>query len=247
MLRYLVTSKTRRRLLSLLWGEEAHGATAELAELAGVAFAGAHAELKAMQRAQLVVSERVGNKEVFSANVDHPGAATVRALVASEMHEAPPPSIEDRLLKRKLVALGAPLRGVAPMDVEPFEVMATLVRGAALARRDATVARSMPLCFWRQRASLDVKSLAALAHHPETKHTVGFFLEMSGELGGDRRLVGMAELLRDRRMRSVRDFFQSPAGRGEVVRDFPLAAKWGFRMNMDLDSFRGLFDKLVTG
>jgi len=80
---------------------------------------------------------------------------------------------------------------------------------------------------------------------PEDKHAVGFFLELTGELGGDRRLAGMAELLRDRRRRSVHDFFLSPSGRAEAARDFPLAARWGFRMNMDLASFRALFDKAV--
>ena len=243
MLRYLVTSRTRRLLLALLWGEETRGSTAELAELAGVAFAGVHTELRAMQRTQLVVSERVGNKEVFSANPDHPHAATMRALVASDAPAAPAPRKEDLPLRRKLVALGAPLAGVAPLKVASSEAMETLVRGAALARRDATVARGLPLCFWKQRESLDIKALAALASGPEAKHTVGFFLELAGELGGDRRLAGMAELLRDRRRRSTHDFFQSPSGRGEAARPFPLAAKWGFRMNMDLESFRGLFEK----
>ena len=238
-----MTSKTRRRLLALLWGEDAHGSTAELAELAGVAFAGVHTELKAMQRTQLVVSERVGNKEVFSANADHPHAATMRALVASDAPSAPPPRKEDQRLRRKLAALGAPLAGVAPLKVAPAEAMETLVHGAALARRDATVARSLPLCFWRLRDSLDVKALAALAARPEDKHAVGFFLELAGELGGDRRLAGMAELLRDRRRRSTHDFFLSPSGCSETARDFPLAARWGFRMNMGLDSFRALFEK----
>jgi hypothetical protein len=248
VLRYLVTSKTRRRLLALLWGEDAHGSTAELAELAGVAFAGVHTELKAMQRTQLVVSERVGNKEVFSANADHPHATTMRALVASDAPDAPPPRKEDQRLRRKLVGLGAPLAGVAPLKASPAraaptEAMETLVRGAALARRDATVARSLPLCFWKQRETLDIKALAALASGPEAKHAVGFFLELAGELGGDRRLAGMAELLRDRRRSSTHDFFLSPSGRGEAARPFPLAAKWGFRMNMDLESFRALFEK----
>jgi len=121
-----------------------------------------------------------------------------------------------------------------------------LVRGASLARRDPVVARSLPLCFWRLRESLDLKALAALATRAEDKHTLGFFLELTGELGGDRRLVGLSESLRDHRMTSVRDFFQAPFAHGGVVRDFSLAAKWGFRMNMDLNSFRSLFEKFVV-
>lgn len=243
MLEYLVTSKVRRRLLSLLWGEKKRGSVAELAELAGVAFAGAHTELKAMQRCQLVVSQREGGKEVHSANFDHPEAATLQALVASAARPTLPQGVDDEPLKRKLVALGAPLRGLEPLQVAPSEQMATLLHGAQLARRDPVVARCLPLCFWTLRDSLDVKALEALTSRAEERHTLGFFLELTGELGGDRRLLGLAETLRDRRMTSLRDFFQT--GRREAARDFALASKWGFRMNMEMDSFQSLFAKFA--
>ena len=81
MLQYLVTSKVRRRLLSLLWGEKKRGSVSELADMAGGAFAGAHTELKAMKRAQLVVSRQEGGKEVYSANLDHPEATTTELKI----------------------------------------------------------------------------------------------------------------------------------------------------------------------
>jgi hypothetical protein len=142
------------------------------------------------------------------------------------------------------VALGAPLRGVEPLEVEPSERVSTLLQGARLARRDPVVARCLPLCFWGLRDALDVKMLTGLASGAEDKHTLGFFLELTAALGGDRRLLGLAESFRDGRMRSVRDFFL--VERRGVARDFELAARWGFQMNMDLDSFRTLFDKFVT-
>jgi hypothetical protein len=245
MLQYLVRSKVRRRLLVLLWGQNKRGSVGELAELAGVAFAGVHAELKAMLRAELVVSERDGGKEVFSANLEHPDAKPLRALVAGAGRKTVPQPAKHRVLKRKLVALGAPLRGVEPLAVKPSEQMPTLAQGVLLARSDAAVARSLPLCFWMLRESLDVKALAALTFRAEDRHALGFILELTGELGGDRRLVGIAESLRDRRMTSLRDFFHS-SQRHDVVRDFPMAAKWGFRMNTDLDSFRTMFGKFAT-
>ena len=230
----------------LLWGENQRGSVAELADLAEVGFAGAHTELKAMQRVQLVVSQHERGREVYWANLDHPEAKVLRALVASEAHRAvPKPTDEDQALKGQLVTLGAPLRGIDPVEVAPAEQMSTLVRGASLARRDAVVARSLPLCFWRLRESLDSKTLGGLAFRAEDKHALGFFLELTSELGGDRRLAGLAANLRDRRMTSVRDFFQSSTPSREVSRDFPLATKWGYRMNMDLDSFRSLFDKFA--
>jgi hypothetical protein len=188
------------------------------------------------------VSQQERGREVFAANVKHPQAELLRALVAGDTHQTTASAEEDEPLRRRLVALGAPLRGLDSLTVEPSEQMSTLVEGVRLARRDPVVARSLPLCFWRLRDALDMKALAALAFRPEDRHALGFMLELTGELGKDRRLVGLAEGLRDRRITLQRDFFQM-FRRDAVIRDFPIAAKWGFRMNMDIDSFRALFDK----
>jgi hypothetical protein len=241
VLQFLVTSKVRRRLLSLLWGEKKRGSVAGLANLAGAAFAGVHAELKAMQRWQLVVAHREGGKAVYSANFEHPEATTLQALVASAARPVLPESSSDEPLKRKLVALGAPLGGLEPLAVPPAEQMSTLLQGAQLARRDPVVARCLPLCFWNLRDALDVKAFGDLTSRAEDKHALGFFLELTGELGGDRRLLGLAERLRDRRMTALREFFHS--GRREAAREFDLATRWGFRMNMGMDSFQTLFAK----
>ena len=235
-----MTSKVRRHLLEVLWVHKNRGSVAELAELASVAFSNAHVELKEMLRFQLVVSEQVGAKEVYSANLDHPGAKVLQALVAERF--APPASDDAQTVKRMLVTLGAPLRGVDPVDVPKNEEMSVLVRGVSLARRDPVVARCLPLCFWKLENRLDVKALEALTtSRPEEKHALGFFLQLTGELSGDRRLVGLAEPLHDRRMKTKRDFFLMPVR--STSRDFPLAAAWGFKMNTDLESFRVLFDK----
>jgi hypothetical protein len=247
MLEYLVPSKVRRRLLLLLWGENARGSVAQLAEQADVAFAGAHAELKAMQRAQLVRSEYDGRREVFEANLQHPESAALRALVAaSAAGPRAPREKDDEAVRSRLVSLGAPLRGVAPLAVPTAERMSALVNGVALARLDPTVARCLPLCFWRLRDDLDIKQLASLVNRPEDKHALGFFLELTATLGGDRRLAGLAENLRDARMTALRGFFQVGSSRDGLVRDFQLATKWGYEMNMDLDSFQTLFEKFVS-
>lgn len=122
-------------------------------------------------------------------------------------------------------------------------MLASLVAGAKLARRDPVVARSLPLCVWKSRDRVDASQLHALSLSPEEKHTVAFFLELTAELGGDRRLLGLAEGLRDHRLTSRRPFF--PSANNGAPRDFPLAAKWGFDINMDLESFRALFAKFA--
>lgn len=244
MLQYLVKSKTRRRLLSLLWGEKVSGSVGELAEQAGVAFASAHAELKAMQNAGLVESRQEGGREVFRANLARPEAALLQGLVASDAGRPVASAVGDEALKRKLKALGAPLRGVSPLAVAPEGQLETLVQAVGLARRDPVVARSLPLCFWKLRDSLTPRVLTELRLRVEDKHALGFFLDLTSQLGGDPRLSVLAEMLHDRRVKTPREFFQNMR-RPDSAPAFPLAAKWGFLMTMDLDSFRNLFNKFA--
>jgi molybdenum-dependent DNA-binding transcriptional regulator ModE len=243
MLQFLVTSKVRRLLLVLLWGEQQAGSVGELAGLADVSFASAHAELKEMQRLQLVRVDRRGGKEVLSANADHPESELLAKLARTDAQLRPLADPRDDKLKQMLVSLGAPLRGVKPAPVAAAQTLTVLVDAARLARRDPVVARSLPICVWNHRAQLDAKALQALRVAPEDKHALAFFLELAGELGGDRRLVGLAEVLRDARLRQTRPFFATNPVSG--TSNFNLAKKWGFMMNMDLEAFRSLFAKFV--
>jgi hypothetical protein len=231
-------------LLTLLWAEEARGTVGELASRAGVSAASAHVELNGLRRAQLVVSHREGNREVFAANLNHPRASTLRELVAA----GPPPTLEGAAdLKAKLRALGAPLRGVAPQAVSPPEIIEVLLQAVSLARHDPVVARALPLCVWRARHAINTKALQAQSLRSEDKHALGFFLELTGELGRDGRMLAIAESLRDGRFKVTRPFFL-PARPRRVDDEpgFDLAAKWGFEMNMSRDSFQSLFDKFAT-
>ncbi len=219
----------------------------ELAERAGLGFASASPELRAMQRLRLVDSRHEGGKEVLFANPNHPQADLLRSLVSSETQHGVASTPEDEELKGKLKALGAPLRGVEPVTVDSASEVETLVAGVQLARRDPVVAKTLPLLFWAFRDRLDGSELAKFVSSPEEKHALGFFLELTSKLGRDRRLLGMAERFQDKRMTTVRDFFQmgskSAAARAE---GFPLAEKWKFRMNTDLDAFRSLFSKFAA-
>jgi hypothetical protein len=197
-----------------------------------------------MERLQLVCLERASGKEVFAANPNHPEAEFLSRLARAEVPIRAVPLASDDELKRNLVALGAPLRGVKPLPVAGPDLLQVLVNGTTLARRDAVVARSLPLCFWNSRDQLSASALHALKAAPEEKHAFAFFLELAGELGGDRRLGGVAESLRDQRLTQLRPFFHASSAKS--ARTFPLAAKWGFAMNMELDAFRALFDKFVT-
>lgn len=248
MLDFLVTSKARRRLLDTLWRQGEVGQTARLAELAGVGFASAYRELQAMQRAGLVLTEREGASQVYRPNAAHPLAEAVRALVTA----ATPPPAEDaevRRLRGQLAALGAPLQHEA---VEPpaAPVEATVARGVQVAHRDPDVARTLPVCFYRQRDRLDPARLREHAAQLGEKHALGFFLALTTELSGDRRFDVWARPLRDRRRTAQHSFFSTASRslrerRLAEERTPPVARSWGWRMNMDLETFRSTFEKFA--
>src|SRR5207245_7178158 len=232
MFDYLVTSRARRQLLRRLWVDRASGSVSELARASGVSFAAAHRELEAMKAAGLTVAERDGVATVYRANLVHPQAGVLMALL-----KAPPPAhgdLEEQGLRGYLAALGAPLGGPAPRNLRlsPEEVLAD---GLVLAHHSPTVARVLPVAFWRQRDKLDYERLKQAATQRDERQASGFYLELTGQLGGDRRLVRRARGLRDRRRTALRPFFSG--GRGSSARSAAqekspaLARRWGFLMN----------------
>ena len=247
MFDYLVTSRARRQLLRRLWADRVSGSVSALARASGVSFAAAHRELEAMKAAGLTVSERDGVATVYRANFAHPRAAILTALLTA----APPAhgNSDQQRLRGWLAALGAPLGGPAKGTPHPppEEVLAA---GLVLAHHSPTVARVLPVAFWRQRDKLDYERLERAATLRDERHTLGFYLELTGRLGGDRRLVRRASGLRDRRRTALRPFFSG--GRGSLARALAqerspaLARRWGFLMNMELESFATAFRKHVS-
>jgi len=243
---YLVTSRARRQLLRLLWADRASGSVSALARASGVSYAAAHRELAAMKAAGLTVAERDGVSTVYRANLAHAQAEILTALLTA----APPARgvSEEQRLRGRLAALGAPLGGPAKgtRHAPPEEVLAD---GLVLAHHSPTVARVLPVAFWRQRDKLDYERLERAATLRDERQALGFYFELTGRLGGDRRLVRRASRLRDRRRTALRPFFYG--GRGWFARAAAkerspeLARRWGFLMNMELGSFATTFRKHV--
>tara|TARA_R110002073_G_scaffold320759_1_gene496324 strand:+ start:30035 stop:30784 length:750 start_codon:yes stop_codon:yes gene_type:complete len=248
MLQFLVKSKARRRLLTLLWVDEACGSVSALADEAGLAFATAHAELKEMRQFELVSVERKGRCDVYSANFAHPQGDVLKALLAGAKEVSDPLDL-DADVKGWLKELGVPLRVSGETKPSP-SLEEVLVEGLRLARKDPTVARSLPLGFWAQRDQFDVAKLQLLVKRPEEKHALGFYLDLTGKLGGDRSLRKSSKLFKDGRMTAEREFFlrASSMSRRKLSDSMTpkLARKWGFRMNLDYDAFESQFNKFAS-
>jgi DNA-binding transcriptional ArsR family regulator len=241
-----VTSRARRQLLRHLWADRASGSVSALARASGVSFAAAHRELEAMKAAGLTVAEREGVATVYRANLDHPQADVLMSLLTAQT--AAHGSLDEQKLRGQLGALGAPLAGPSPRGrrLPSEEVLADAL---VLSHQSPTVARVLPVAFWRQRTKLDYDRLERAATRRDERQALGFYLELTGQLGGDPRLVRRARSLRDRRRTALRPFFSS--GRGFFARAAArekspaLARRWGFLMNMELESFATAFRRHV--
>lgn len=246
---YLVTSRARRGLLELLWRRNLSGSVSELARLAGVVPSAAEREIEAMKDLGLVVLEWQGNSKVVRADLESPHAGVLRALFepapAREIRE---PSVDQ--VRTWLAETGAPLLrssgdggGRARPDLEEVAVEALRI-----SRLDASVARALPVFFWRNRSRLDLPALVHLAKRTGRGRLLGFFLDLTAELSGEVVLRKAAEELRDGRVQRDIEFFTgagtSALARGAARQNTPrLARRWHYLMNMPLDSFESLFRK----
>ena len=79
------------------------------------------------------------------------------------------------------------------------------------------------------------------------RQALGFFLDLTGFLAEDPWLASLSEPLRDRRRTRPRPFFTRAQGRMALAlarkRTPALARKWGYLMNMDVESFASAFEK----
>jgi hypothetical protein len=247
MLSYLVTSSSRRRLLELLWKRGASGTASQLARRARLSFSNAYGELQRMKEFGLAAVRVEDGREVYSAANDHEDADLVRRLVATKPASATAPDDEVAAVVRgRARTLGAPLAVLsAPVDRDEREN--ALVDAVRLARRDATLARVLPVAMAAQWKTLDRDRLEAAAVRARQKHALGFFLALTAELQGNRALRRWAERFRDHRVTSQRPFFTLPSGRASrelAERRSPdVARRWGYLMDLDLDSFRSAFAK----
>ena len=248
LLSYLVTSRTRRKLLRLLWGATVEGSVSELGRRAEVSFAAAHRELLAMRAAGLARAKRAGVALVYSANRASPHAELVRRLAEEPGARSPsPPPTDAENVRAWLSAAGAPLLASRPAagPLPPLEQL--LAEGLALSHRDAGLARVLPLVLWLNRGRLDHQALVRQASLRNESQALGFFLELAGRLGSDPGLVARARRLRDRRRTRARPFFAQAIGPRALAlartRTPALARRWGYLMNMDLASFAAPFGK----
>lgn len=250
LMSYLVTSETRRKLLRLLWVDHVEASGYQLAQLAGAAYSAVHAELQAMTKEGLVHSRTKGRARLFRKNDQYRqrNALTLLLGVPAARDSLPQPGESD--IRLNLVKHGAPLavQGATRLDLSLEE---TLVYSLRLARRDATVARVLPLVFARNKDNWHMARLEFLARKHEVLPVLGFFLDLTALLSKSRKLRTQARRLKDHRRKRMENFFVDRRfSKFELElnrRNTPTVARsWRFLLNMGVDSFQDLYDKHIS-
>jgi hypothetical protein len=202
-----------------------------------------------MRAAGLARVERLGSELVHRAETSHPQADLLRELAADARGLDTSKRVRHgEKVRAWLASAGAPL-GAPELESPAPPVELVVAEALSLSHRDATVARVLPLVLWRQRGRLDLDRLLREATRRDERQALGCFLELAGQLGGEPRFVAAARGLHDKRRKKTRMFFAGPHGPRALAatrRNTPKEAlRWGFLMNMGLDSFRSTFEKFA--
>jgi len=158
------------------------------------------------------------------------------------------------VLGGQLAHYGAPLYGREVLKgekVQPVEEI--LAQGLALSRESGTVARSLPCVFWANRTRLNLSRLSEMSEKLGQGRTLGFFLDLTMEVSG-RRTPAFEKMVRSLQTRHSPtpllsrpvQFFSPTTRRERALAELctpKVARLWGFRMNMDLESFASMFRK----
>jgi transcriptional regulator with XRE-family HTH domain len=142
---------------------------------------------------------------------------------------------------------GAPLygaTGVDPKSVPSLE--SALAEALKLSREDATLARAIPVALQKNRGRLALELLRDEAGRWNERRTLGFFLDLTAELGHDEAFKEEAARLRAEVPLRTTQFFRPTTKRERDLSELKtpeVARRWGFRMNMGMDSFASMFEK----
>ena len=152
---------------------------------------------------------------------------------------------DSKQVRGELKSLGAPIHGPA---LPVADIEQALVNGIVQAHSDATLAKVLPLCLFQQREKIDLARLIDLAEKAGEVRALGFFLDMTTEVSGDKRFRVWSTGCVIPAGHDKEYFFTSTAktdeGRKLAEMHTPeLSKRWRLVVNMGLDAFQSCFSK----
>lgn len=239
----LFQSRTRTAVLDLLFRQGLSATVSELARRSWLTPRSVAMEVRNLLGLGLVTVEAVGGADQVKPNLTHPAAPHIQALLCIPADPATEKA-GDQQLRETLAAFGAPLAGERPQ--EHMNLEDAIVAGLQAARCDGTLLRVLPVVLAKNLDHLDWQALKEGARRRKLKAELGLLVELTADLLDRPELRRQVVDLRDRRRRVARYF---PQARNEFERRLAqerspaVARRWGFFMNMSVESFRSCLER----
>ena len=146
---------------------------------------------------------------------------------------------------------GAPLGNLPILPRKPLSFEEVIVKALSFSRENPIVARTLPVVLAKNEARLkNFQKLREFVKHEGQENTLGFFLDLTSELTGN---VFYKELSKEfeQSEQAPQDFFlrfneKGKYGKYVLNKNTPvIARKWGFSINISLESFQAVFKKFM--
>jgi len=196
----------------------------------------------------MVQVQQKGNTRLVQLDPNYPHQGLLRSLLS-----VPDETVDEERVQRTrsvLALYGAQLVSAFPPPENLPSATDAVLQSMKVLSEDPAMAGTLPVVLWKNRSDLDPARLVDDARSVGEGQRMGFMLEMTTALSGDERFAHWAATLRDKRVRRMRNFFrsdrtkQSPYHKQMLELHTPdLARRWGFLMNMSMQTFEDYFRK----
>ena len=163
---------------------------------------------------------------------------------------------QDKPVKKPLAdfeAMNFPLLGEFP---ELYKEKAQsqeelLVKAVHLSKKNAILLRVLPLLVKNLENELDEDHLVFWSKRLHVDRELGFVLELTAQLSGNKKFTKLAKKLKDKRWNKLNAFFEKEKDltgfQAKLVEENTpkLAKKWFLKLNMGLDSFKSHYIKFA--
>jgi DNA-binding transcriptional ArsR family regulator len=248
LLRFLFKTEHHRVLAELIWRQGMSGSVHEFSQMSGLPYATAHALFQKLKGMGLIRSVRKGRSWVFSSNLRDDELKSLLSLLKTNR--------ESTIFAREgiidmdipIVGPSKNLRGLKAKSKEEF-----LARATALAKKNATLLRVLPVLTYRLGHELKATHLLYWARHMRVERELGFVLELTAILTKQKKFLQLAGSLKDGRWKRPIFFFrpsqpfQKFEARLTEINTPNLARRWFLKMNIEMDSFTSTFSKFSEG
>lgn len=245
LLSFLFKTNKHQKLVELLLLEGLTASMHELALMSGLGYATTYDLLHKMEKMDLVKKAKQGRSTLFTSNLSSEDLKSFKLLM--NRHEVKRKPLAD--FEELDLPLVGDLREFQKEKAQSLEEL--LVKTVVLSKKNSTLLRVLPLLVKRLGPRLNSHQLVYWSKQHHVDRELGFLLELTAKLSGEKKFGTLARKLKDNRWGKPEPFLDSEKDLTGfqamlVEENTPaLAKKWFLTMNMGLDSFESHYRKFA--